>query len=328
MLKLKYLFVNFDLAKQCLALYDYDENSADKMMRYFRISSNAIYPFRCGTNPDEVHFLRLSPVEEKSFSDVVSEIHLIQWLIDNGYPAMKPVPMKNGMLADCIDTEWGQYNVSCFAEVPGNDLESINILDIVNGYGATLGKLHKIIRNYPYAEERRDHKAFMDEIHSRLVQYNAPECILAEFDAVQKELNQLPVNAEIYGVIHYDFESDNVLYDEDTKEFGVIDFDDAIRCWYALDVVRALDALDDVVDEDDLDEAEDKFIAGYRSECPLTEEQTASFPLMRRLVRLQEYSTLLHVMSEPVNDKPDWMIEVIEKLQYKLHRIEATIKQK
>lgn len=67
MLKLKYLFENFELARKCLELYDYDEASLDQMFRYFRISSNAIYPFREGTNPKQVNFLRLSPVEEKPF---------------------------------------------------------------------------------------------------------------------------------------------------------------------------------------------------------------------------------------------------------------------
>lgn len=45
MLKLKYLFDNRDLAKMILENWDYDESSL-KMFDYFRISSNAVYPFQ------------------------------------------------------------------------------------------------------------------------------------------------------------------------------------------------------------------------------------------------------------------------------------------
>lgn len=63
MLPLKYLFENFDLAKECLKLYDHSERHLDEMLRYFRISSNAVYPF-CTEN-GTVCFLRLSPPEEE-----------------------------------------------------------------------------------------------------------------------------------------------------------------------------------------------------------------------------------------------------------------------
>ena len=48
MLKLRYLFENYELAKECLKLYDYSERNLDKMLSYFRISSNAIYGRRGG----------------------------------------------------------------------------------------------------------------------------------------------------------------------------------------------------------------------------------------------------------------------------------------
>ena len=77
MLKLKHLFENFDLARYCLAFYDHDVKNLEDMLRYFRISSNAIYPF-CSNG--KICFLRLSPVEEKTVETVESEIRLIRWL--------------------------------------------------------------------------------------------------------------------------------------------------------------------------------------------------------------------------------------------------------
>lgn len=193
-------------------------------------------------------FLRLSPIEEKSISEVVSEVKLINWLIDNGCNVMKPFPMKNGKFVDVVNTIWGDYNVSCFERVPGMDLERIHgTLDIVRGYGECLGKLHKTIKNYPVQEERRDHKALLDEIRNRLRSYGASDLVLSELSDVEKELSELTINDNNYGINHYDFEPDNVFFNEKTGVFSIIDFDDAIRCWFALDIVRAIDGLDDVM---------------------------------------------------------------------------------
>lgn len=327
MLKLKYLFENFELAKELLALYDCDAASLDEMLEYYRISSNAVYPFRKGSDPKKVCFLRFSPVEEKSIADVASEVRLIQWLVDQGYPAMKPVPMHNGKYTDVITTKWGSYNVSCFEEVPGDSLEDCEgSLALVRGYGKSLGMLHALLKTYPFSNERRDHQALLCEVRDRLIRYGAPTYMLDECDAVEKALSALPKTPDNYGMIHYDFEPDNVFYDEKTGVYSAIDFDDAIRCWYTLDIVRALDALDDVVDEALLEQAEDELLSGYREACSLSEANAQTLPLMRRFVLLKKYSTLLHVLSEPTKEEPDWLIEVKDKLNRRIAWVESVVR--
>ena len=325
MLKLKYLFENFDLARACLALYEYDEKSLADMLPYFRISSNSIYPF-CKKDTHEVCFLRLSPSEEKPLSSVAAEIHLINWLNEKGFSAMKPVAMKTGEFAKEMRTEWGTFHVSCFAKVSGNSLEDTKgNLSVVRGYGQTLGKLHSLMKEYPCSEKHRDHKDLLKEIGDRMEEYDAPEIVKEEYWAVCGELERLIVSSSNYGTIHYDFEPDNVFYDEAENTFSVIDFDDAINCWYALDIVRALDALDDVIEDKNIEDAVCRFLEGYQSVTDLTEEQKQSFSLMRRLVRLQEYTTILHVLSEPVDEKPSWMNELIGKLKYKAQCLEKSM---
>lgn len=325
MLKLKNLFENFDLARKCMELYECDMDSLDEMLQYFRISSNAIYPFWSKTH-EKICFLRLSPAEEKKLDDVKSEISLIEWLIDKGFPAMIPVSMKDGKLFRQINTEWGIYNISCFEKVSGNSLkETKGTSQIVKGYGKTLGELHALMKEYPYSEDRRNHKMLLCEIEDRMQKYGASEIVRKEFEDVRKELESLPLSTSDYGVIHYDFEPDNVFYDEKKESFSVIDFDDAICCWYALDVVRALDALDEVVEDIPKEEAIASFLEGYRSEASFTEKQQQSMVLMRRLVRLQEYATLSHVVSEGVEDMPDWMSNLSQKLKCQLRRLEESM---
>lgn len=326
MLKLKYLFENYELARKCLAFYEFDEESLGDMLSYFRISSNAIYPFCKKGDIHEVCFLRLSPSEEKPFSSVTAEIHLIEWLNEKGFSAMKPVAMKTGEFAKEVRTEWGTFNVSCFAKVPGDSLEDTKgNLSVIRGYGQILGKLHSLMKEYPCSEKHRSHEDLLEEIGNRMKEYSAPEIVREEYLAVCSELEQLTASSLNYGVIHYDFEPDNVFYDAEENTFSVIDFDDAICCWYALDIVRALDALDDIIEDANIDDAVCSFLEGYQSVTDLTDDQKQSFSLMRRLVRLQEYATILHVLSEPVDEKPDWMNELIEKLKYKVQCLEKVM---
>ena len=324
MLKLKYLYENYELAKECLKLYDTDWKTADKMLRYFRVSSNAVYPFR--TETGRTCILRLSPTAEKDTQEVCAEIRLITWLIEQGFPAMKPYPMQDGRSHAVLDTAWGRWNVSCFEAVGGETLEDCDDSpELARGYGRTLGQMHRLLKNYPFAETRRDHTALMAEIRERFLAYGAPPALLAEWESVERALAALPVTPDSYGVVHYDFEADNVLFCEETGAYGVIDFDDAIRCWYALDVARAIDCLDDVAGEENLEQAEEAFLSGYREENPSGGELTETMPLMRRLVRLQEYSTILHVLSEPVEDEPEWMTEITARLRGRLRSVESSL---
>lgn len=321
MLKLHHLFENYDLAKECLRHYDTDWNSVDKYLPYFRISSNAIYPFR-SKSAGKVCFLRLAPAEKKTLEDVRSELQLIQWLISQGFPAMKPCPMTDGRLCATLETSWGVYHMSCFEAVDGETLEDCEgSATLVMGYGRTLGRLHELLKRYPDPESRRDHRALMAEIRERFAAYHAPAVLLTEWDSVNRELAKLPTDADCYGIVHYDFEADNVLYCAETDSYGVIDFDDAIRCWYALDVARAVDCLDDVAENADPAD----FLTGYREETAFPASQEAMIPLMRRLVRLQEYGTILHVLSDPVEEKPDWMQAIITKLRNRLKAIESVL---
>lgn len=142
------LEAEYDLAKEILCRYDYSEKHLDEMLGHFRISSNAIYPFL--TESRKFCFLRLSPVEEKAPSEVESELRFIEWLREKGYPAMKPYPMKNGLLRDVIETKWGTCNVTCFENVEGDTPKDYDgDVSVAYGYGRTPAELHNLSAEYP-----------------------------------------------------------------------------------------------------------------------------------------------------------------------------------
>ena len=54
------------------------------------------------------------------------------------------------------------------------------------------------------------------EIKDRLQKYDASNIVKNELETVKNGLKKLPVSQDEYGVIHYDFEPDNVFYDAES----------------------------------------------------------------------------------------------------------------
>ena len=329
MLKLKDLFENFELAKNCIQNYDHDPDSLNETLGWFRISSNAVYPFR---QKERLCFLRLCPAAEKALCDVESEVDVIAWLRAQGFPTMEPVPMKDGRLSGLLATPWGDYVVSCFGQVAGRSLEGSPATPaLIEGYGRCLGQLHSLLERCPHAGRRQDHRALLARAAQRLEQYAAPDGVRKACDRLYTQLEQLPVSPAGYGLVHYDFEPYNVFYDAQTDRFAVIDFDDMIRCWYGLDVVRALDSLSDVGSDTDTPcqqlagDPAALFLRGYRSVRPFAAAEEKALPLMRRLVQLVEYTGLLHVLAEEIPDPPQWMVQLRRRLEGKKQWLEGQL---
>nr|MBR4281861.1 phosphotransferase [Clostridia bacterium] len=315
MMKLKNLVENFDLVRYALRFYSHDADSLDSLLPRFRISSNAVYPYM---NREQLCFLRMAPLEEKNPAHVKAEIDFIQYLRAHDYPAMQPIPGKDGRLIFCLDSPWGEYTVSSFAAVSGTQIENTPLTaDIVYAYGRSLGQLHLLSSNYKPSLVR----PAWNEVLNRdvLMDVQASPAVIAAFQKLFASLADLPTDANCYGLIHYDFEPDNVFWDSNRKAISVIDFDDCLYSWYAMDIAQALNELDD--------EWFPSFLAGYRSIFPFTAKQEATLPLMQRYIALRSYARLKHCLSESLPNPPDWMAELRIFLEGKLNNLERTITQ-
>ena len=313
MMKLRYLFENFDLARLALENYAHDEQTLDLYLRHFRISSNAVYPY---ANNGVRCFLRLAPVEEKQLEMVEAEIAYIQYLRQAEYPAMKPIPDCDGRLASLLESPWGTYCVSAFEGVPGRPMEEA-LPDGLFEMGRTLGWMHALSREYQPVKQRPDHRQILLDVRRMLEENHAPAGTVERLDALGKALKALPVTRETYGLLHYDFEPDNVFWNGETC--SVIDFDDAMLGWFAMDVEQALEELEE--------DSAALFMQGYRSISPFTEEMEAQRPLMRKFIQLRGYARLLHCLSDEIPDPPGWMVELRQKLNTARKRLEETILQ-
>lgn len=315
MLKLKYLFENYDLAREALRHWAYDADTLDGYLGRFRISANAVYPFAQG---GKTCFLRLAPVSEKREQNLLGELEFIRYLNAQGYPAAAPIPADNGADLIRLRTLWGDYFASAFQGAQGKRLDETPLsAEILAAYGRGLGRLHALSAAYLPETPKWSCKEALSWAEETLARYGAPDGLLKAAATLKGALGRLPQTPENYGLVHYDFEYDNVFYDEQAKNCPVIDFEDGMYHWYALDVEQALGALEEDADElglGDFPAAEAAFLRGYRSERPYTEEMAAVRPLMRQFVGLYGCAKLMRASAEPVENEPQWMTELRGKL--------------
>lgn len=312
MMKLRHLFNNPALAEMLLKNWDYDPASVE-LFEYFRISANAIYPFR---QNGAICFLRCCPASEKSKDNLVAELDFICYLREQGYPALEPLPSKSGELLVQKMTPWGEQYASAFKRVAGKALDETDYADeVIYAYGAALGQLHQLSSIYsPGQSKRWSHAQVLDWIEATLRDLGEQGLALEECQLLRHSFARLPVQAANYGLIHYDFEPDNVFYDQASRTINVIDFDDAMGHWYVMDIVQALHCLKSQIPTPVHEAKQATFIQAYRRHFALDEELFAAAPLFRRFANLYSYTRNLRSTQEQWEHEPDWMVGLRRKL--------------
>jgi Ser/Thr protein kinase RdoA (MazF antagonist) len=299
MLKLRYLFSNPDLALMLLKHWEYDEASLD-LFQYYRISTNAIYPFR---QNNQVCFLRFCPTTEKLKTNLLAELEFIRYLRGHGYPALEPLPSISGEFLIERPTPWGDTYASVFKRVAGQPLNETALDDEkLLAYGAALGRLHALSRAYAAPKIKRwtymDVFNWIEEVLRGLATAKPP---LIELELLRQYFSTLPIHPGVHGLIHYDFELDNVFYDEVTQTCSVIDFDDEVTA-----------------QEFPLKKA--AFLRGYSSQFPLDETLLPAMPAFRRFANLYRYTRVVRARLECWENEPEWLVELRKKLESLLAR--------
>lgn len=327
MLKLKHLFENFDLAREALSHWEHDEEGLDELLVQFRISSNAIYPFR---REGKVCFLRLAPAEEKLESNVRGELEYIAYLNARGFPAAGNIPACSGETLLRLPTQWGEHFACAFEGAPGVRVDRTDMRgDILRVCGETLARLHLLSQAY---EPKARKWGYADALDWALAEFDAsgaPPYAYAALDGVRNELNAAEKTRANFGLVHFDFEPDNLFFDETTRTCTAIDFEDGMYHFYALDLAKALAAIEEEareIDGADPEVAKKAFLQGYDSVVPIAAETEALFPLMRRFQTAFAYARVLYCMRGRPENGPEWMHNLAGRLEGFLREMEAEMK--
>ena len=322
MLKLKYLFDNEDLAHMILKNWEYDYDDPD-LLKYYRISSNAVY---CCKHQFNTFFLRFTPAEEKPKEKILAELEFLSYLRENGYPAVDTILSKAGNEVEVVDTPWGTFYAVAFKKASGKQIGEMPLTkDLIFGLGKALGKLHKLSSEFsPVNNKRNDWKEAMSWMEDVLSTFPDETAAKSELSILKAYFSKLPTTKENFGLIHYDFELDNIFYNEITETYNPIDFDDAMYHWYALDIEQSLDSIKENIPEEQVESSVNEFIKGYRLEYTISDEMLKLLPIFKRYINLYGYVRILRSIEEKWNNEPDWMINLRIKLENLLNKRKDT----
>ena len=320
MLKLRYLFDNRDLALMLLNNWNYDKKSLN-MLKYFRISANAIYPYK---HNEEIYVLRFLPWNKNIETEMNTEINFLHYLRKNELDVLEPVLSKDDKYLLKKNTPWGEYLVCSFKRVAGEQISELEYNDdIIYGMGKTLGKFHKLSSKYTgYQKESCFDILDNAEVYAKKKLKKEKMVVLNQIDRVRNIFKDLSQNVSNFGLVHYDFEPDNVFYDEETKKLSIIDFGSSIIHWYTMDIEQSINSIKAEFSHIDYERIKTIFLNGYKTEYHIQENELELFPVFRCFDELRSYINLKDVVEEAWDNEPKWMVDLRKKINNKILKIE------
>jgi Ser/Thr protein kinase RdoA (MazF antagonist) len=313
------------LARRIAARWKHDPGT----LRLVRSSANAVYRF---DTDGQRRFLRFAADAERPRRLIEAEVDLLQWLLARRLDVAAPMRSAAGNLVETVDAGAGVFHAMAFAALPGRQLEICDLeLDRFRAWGAALGRLHATMRQCPAAvlERRPSWRDDLARAHSLIPAHET--AVRREFDDLVRALEKLPTGRAYCGLIHGDFELDNLRWPDAGSGGGhnvavsggpgapgapaMLDFDDCATHWYSADVAFALrDVFDAGAGLNDIGMR--AFVGGYRAYHPLSEAALAALPLFSRLARLRSYTTAIRALDLPDSPaQPDWLRGLRRKLE-------------
>lgn len=187
------------------------------------------------------YVLRVAAYSEKKQAHTAFEMQWMEYLAARMEGIVKPVRSVNNKLYEIIQVGNKAYILSLQEKAPGKIIDGNNPQEFNEGLffnlGMLMGQMHRLTMCY---EGNRDCPAF---------KWNGPhfwrsDIAILEEDVRQgekrflKELEQLPVGKDNYGIVHFDIHTDNFLVEN--NRITLIDFDACQFNWYAADIASAL----------------------------------------------------------------------------------------
>lgn len=296
------------VAEQILERWACDRGS----VRFFRSSANFIYRFQ---DQGAFRFLRFADASERSREAIEAEMAVLESVARAGIDIATPVESKYGNAIETVVTAWGRFHAVVFTALEGEQHELDELTDSgFRQWGETLGRLHaatSALTNIPARPSWSDHVAFIQE----QLPADSPG-LYAEYTELVAALSAVPATQETYGLIHGDFELDNLVWNR--AHMGILDFDDCACLWFAADIAFALRELF----EEGADISDPRFrafVEGYHTSFPLSEEHIGYVPLFLRFAHLFSYARVARSVDLIAGaEYPEWLQRLNNKL---LHRM-------
>lgn len=310
--------MTLDLMQQVVRTLNDNQQSplADKLVQfwgndgsrptYFRASANFVFFFK--TDQGQRAVLRFNHESERDLSAVEAELAIVEHLAGMGASVARPIKSKTGDLTHVAETEHGIFYVTAFEHISGEQGDVGEGLSEArwHAWGHALGVLHNGFSRFS-GLAKPERPSWKEHVVQIATAFSDEPQICDSLERVSAALRALPQDAGNFGLIHFDFEQDNIIWRGD--EAVAIDFDDCAYYWYATDIAYALrDLYDDNASKVAFDDPRlQLFVAGYREVRELHDDDLANLPLFMRFHHLVWLMRLKHSLTAPLEDEPDWV---------------------
>jgi Ser/Thr protein kinase RdoA (MazF antagonist) len=304
------------LAARLLENWEHDAST----VRFFRSSANFIYRFR---REGDTCFLRFAAGSERSREAIEAEIALLNWLSGTGIRVASPILSRNGTFVETVETALGPFHAVAFAGLRGSHFPMDDLDDAqFHAWGAALGALHAAMKEYP-GQRSAARRTWRDDL--AMIRQHIPgdaPAIREEWEQLSTALRVLPVDPDHYGLIHFDFELDNLIWDD--QRVGILDFDDCAYYWYIADIAFALRDL--FKQGHALHHTEFRhFLEGYSGHCTIDEAMLPTIPIFSRLANLLAYARIARSLDLPPGHYPTWLQELQQRFQHWMAAYRASL---
>lgn len=302
------------LAEKILECWEHDTDPP----KFVRSSANFIFIF---WKDGQKFFLRFNDTLERNLKTIQAEIEMLVYLSERSLLVSAPVKSLHSRYVETVETEWGTFYATVFEGLKGEhiDFEEMSLHQI-GLWGRSLGKLHDSLKKVPESI-RVARPSWQDQLDFVQEMLSGKEgAAQLELEAIRKWANGLDVTSENFGLIHYDFELDNLCWNKNS--IGILDFDDSVNHWYVADIGYALRDLFKV--EINLDSKYfQSFIDGYKKETTLNLGLLQELSLFMRMHNLVTFAILLRSVDiDESVDRPEWLIGLREKLLGKIDQLQ------
>jgi Ser/Thr protein kinase RdoA (MazF antagonist) len=273
-------------------------------LKLIQMSANVVYFF---TYLNDDFVLRVVHESKRGFDAINAEIEFVRFLLDFDLPLNCPIKSISGMFVEKISTNEGEFYAVVFRRLPGKDIDINDMKDWqIMEWGKTLAMIHNhSIQFQPSKRPRRSYREDLILTKERI--YGYPR-ITEELLKLERMIERFPKNNDNYGLIHYDLESDNLIWHK--NKVCVIDFDDSAYYHYIADIAFALE---EIREEDNKRYLIilDLFIEGYCSVYRLDSNWRDQLEIFFHLMDIMKYGRILQAYKDTnPKDDPPWLAKM------------------
>ncbi|GAB7190030.1 phosphotransferase enzyme family protein [Kineococcus sp. NUM-3379] len=258
-------------------------------------------------------YLRLRPAERVGAGRVHAVAALTRGLHGRGVPVAPPLPSRGGNLVETVATDLGVVHVTCVEAAPGEQLDAGGISPAqAHAWGAALATVHReaagVVVELPRALAAELPHAG-DRLPAAVTSLRTDPPAAAAAREVAAALAALPRDPGRYGVVHGDFEPDNLAWVGDSPTS--FDYDEAALSWYVADVAHAArDLVSRAQPTAEHRERYDALLAGYLSVRPEAARHLATLPLFARAHAAVGLAQLRDLLAAAAPPEPDVLPEL------------------